>query len=96
MFVLPKFTDNEKSLRLATAVTFNFCQPGKFKRKMQSGILIRNTITVPSEETDRVADEEEALLFMLSLNFYHAVFPLTCPMIFPPLQVILVSFLQMT
>ncbi len=85
MFVLPKFTDNAKSHHFATAVTSNFCQPGKLKRKMQSGILIRNIITVSFEETDVVADEEEALLSMLSLNFYHAVFPLTWILI-PPLQ----------
>ncbi len=43
-------------------------------------------ITISSEETDRVADEEEeALLSMLSLNFYHAVFHLTSILI-PPLQ----------
>ncbi len=31
-------------------------------------------ITISSEETDRVADEEEALLSMLSLNFYTLFF----------------------
>ncbi len=38
-----------------------------------------------NKEADRVANEEEASLSMLSLNFYHAVFPLTSILI-PPLQ----------
>ncbi len=40
-------------------------------------------ITISSAETDRVADEVEALLSMLSLNFYHAVFHLTSILILP-------------